>query len=133
MIRRHHSYLPQYSSTVEVQIFGIRKNQDVRKTLRFFSERRVTTHFVDLKERAASPGELQRFVQKFGIGALIDKASRRYAELGLGTVRYDDARWLTKLAEEPLILVLPLVRCQHNVTIGLREREWQAWVEALKR
>jgi len=116
-------------TTVDVQIFGIRKNQDVRKALRFFSERRVTTHFVDLKERAASPGELQRFVQKFGIGALIDKASRRYAELGLGTVRYDDARWLTKLAEEPLILVMPLVRCQHKVTVGLAEREWQAWLD----
>ena len=114
---------------MEVQIFGIKKNRDVRKALRFFSERRVTTHFVDLKERAASPGELQRFVQKFGIGGLIDKASRRYAELGLGTVRYDDARWLITLAEEPLILVMPLVRCQHRVTVGLAECEWQAWLD----
>lgn len=132
MIRRHHSYKPQYLNTVEVQIFGIKKNRDVRKALRFFSERRVTTHFVDLKERAASPGELQRFVQKFGIGALIDKASRRYAELGLGTVRYDDARWLMTLAEEPLILVMPLVRCQHRVTVGLAECEWQAWLDMPK-
>ena len=45
---------------MEVQIFGIRKNADTRKALRFFSERRIHTHFVDLAERAASLGELKR-------------------------------------------------------------------------
>ncbi len=117
---------------MEVQIFGIQKNQDTRKALRFFSERRIQVHFVDLKERAASRGELQRFAQKFGVSALIDKTSRRYAELGLGTVRYDDDRWLAKLVDEPLVLALPLVRCQHRVTIGLAEEEWKSWAEVAK-
>ncbi len=53
---------------MEVQIFGIKKSPDTRKALRFFAERRVKTHFVDLQERAASPGELGRFVQKSRIG-----------------------------------------------------------------
>ena len=56
---------------MEVQIFGIKKSSDTRKALRFFSERRIKTHFVDLNERAASLGELRRFAQKFGAGALI--------------------------------------------------------------
>ena len=56
----------------EVQIFGTRGCADTRKALRFFSERRVKAHFVDLKERAASKGELRRFAQKFGITALVD-------------------------------------------------------------
>jgi arsenate reductase len=118
---------------MEVQVFGTHKHADVRKALRFFSERRITVHFVDLKERAASKGELQRFAQKFGVGALIDKNSKRYAELGLGVVRYDDARWLDTLAEEPLVLRVPLVRCQHKVTIGVAEDEWGSWVEAGKK
>ena len=117
---------------MDVQIFGIQKNQDTRKALRFFSERRIKAHFVDLKERPVSKGELQRFAQKFGVGALIDKASRRYAELGLGVARYDDARWLEELAEEPLVLRLPLVRWQHNVTVGLAEDDWKSWVEGRK-
>ncbi len=117
---------------MDVQIFGTHKHADVRKALRFFSERRVKVHFVDLKERAASRGELQRFAQKFGVSALIDKDSKRYAELGLGVVRYDDDRWLDKLAEEPLVLRVPLVRCQHKVTIGLAETEWKSWIEAGK-
>ncbi len=117
---------------MDVQVFGTHKHADVRKALRFFSERRVNVHFVDLKERAASKGELQRFAQKFGISALIDKNSKRYGELGLGVVRYDDSRWLGKLVEEPLVIRVPLVRCQHKVTIGLAEDEWNSWVEAAK-
>jgi arsenate reductase len=58
---------------MEVQIFGIKKSPDTRKALRFFAERRVKAHFVDLQERAASPGELKRFAQKFGVEALIDR------------------------------------------------------------
>jgi arsenate reductase len=33
---------------VEVQIFGVRKSADTRAALRFFAERRIKVHFVDL-------------------------------------------------------------------------------------
>jgi arsenate reductase-like glutaredoxin family protein len=117
---------------MEVQIFGVKKSSDTRKALRFFAERRIKTHFVDLNERAASPGELKRFAQKFGVTRLIDLNSRRYAELGLGATRLTDERWLDKLALEPLLLTVPLVRWQHRLTVGLAEREWQSWIEADK-
>lgn len=117
---------------MEVQIFGTSKSQDTKKAQRFFAERRVKVHFVDLKERAASKGELQRFSQKFGLTALIDKQSRRYQELGLGVVRYGDERWIDTLVEEPQVLVQPLVRWQHKVTIGLAEDEWKRWIETAK-
>lgn len=117
---------------MEVQIFGTAKSKETRAAQRFFAERRVKVHFVDLKERAASKGELQRWAQKFGVTALIDKTSRRYAELGLGAARLDDARWLEKLSLEPLLLVMPLVRWQHKVTIGDAAEDWNAWIEAAK-
>ncbi len=113
---------------MEVQVFGTKKCSDTRKALRFFSERRVKTHFVDLNERAASLGELRRFVQKFGVERLIDRESRRFQDLGLAQARYGDERWLEKLADEPLMLKTPLVRCQHQLTIGLDEAAWKGWV-----
>ena len=64
--------------SMDVQIFGVKKNPETRKALRFFAERRVKTHFVDLTERAASLGELRRFAQKFGVSALIDESSKRF-------------------------------------------------------
>lgn len=112
---------------MEVQIFGVKKSAETRKAQRFFAERRVKTHFVDLMERAASPGELRRFAQKFGVEALVDRESRRFAELGLGPSRYGEERWLQILADEPLLLVMPLVRWQHQLTIGPAEATWRAW------
>lgn len=113
---------------MEVQIFGTKKHPDTRKALRFFAERRVKTHFVDLAERAASPGELARFAQRFGVGALVDRGGRRFAELGLQHATYSDARWLERLVEEPLLLAQPLTRFQQRLTIGLAESDWKAWV-----
>jgi len=113
---------------MDVQIFGVKKNADTRKALRFFAERRVKTHFVDLDERAASRGELTRYVQKFGIAALIDEQSRRYADLGLRTARYGDERWLEILMDEPSILKMPLVRHGNALTIGAAETTWKSWL-----
>ena len=115
---------------MEVQVFGTQKSQDTRRALRFWSERRVKVHFVDLKERAASKGELQRFVQRFGISPLIDRTSRRYLELGLGASRLPDERWLNLLAEEPLLLTQPLTRFGGKLTIGSAEDEWTRWIDA---
>ena len=113
---------------MEVQIFGIQKDADTRKALRFFAERRVRTHFVDLRERAASLGELRRFAQKFGAARLVDRESKRFAELGLRSAALSEERWLDKLVEEPMILRMPLVRQQQRLTVGPAEAEWKAWV-----
>jgi len=117
---------------MEVQIFGTRKNADTRRAQRFFAERRVRVHFVDFAERAASIGELRRFAQKFGVGALIDKSSRRYLDLGLQHSRMSDDRWLEVLADEPLLLAQPLSRCGPKLTLGADEAEWKRWVDAAK-
>lgn len=113
---------------MQVQIFGTRKDAETRRALRFFSERRVQTHFVDLTQRAASPGELRRFAQRFGVSALIDRESRRYQELGLAHASLSDARWLEKLVEEPALLRTPLVRHADRLTLGEAESEWRHWV-----
>ena len=112
---------------MEVQIFGVRKSADTRKALRFFAERRIKTHFVDLQERPAAPGELRRFAQRFGTESLVDRDSRRFHELGLGAARLSDERWLEKLAVEPLLLRIPLVRCLQRLTVGDGEKEWREW------
>ena len=110
-------------------MFGIRRSADTRAALRFFSERRIKTHLVDLNERAASLGELRRFAQKFGVPALIDRNSKRFAELGLASARLSDERWLETLSLEPLLLRVPLVRHQRDLTIGLAPETWTIWIE----
>jgi arsenate reductase len=116
------------SRQLEVQIFGIKKSADTRKALRFFSERRITTHFVDLLERPAALGELRRFAQKFGVMALVDKESKRFDELGLRYAQLSDDRWLEKLSAEPLLLRIPLVRNANQLVIGADEDTWKGWI-----
>ena len=68
---------------INVQIFGFKDDQDTRKALRFFSERRIAVHFVDLAERPAAPGELRR------VNLLVQDPDRYAATGGWGYASYD--------------------------------------------
>ncbi|MBA3889387.1 MAG: arsenate reductase [Gemmatimonadaceae bacterium] len=111
-------------------MFGVKKSADTRKALRFFAERRVRTHFVDFDERAPALGELRRFVQKYGIEALIDREGNAFTEMGLRYATYSEQRMLEKIMEEPRLLRLPLARQigGGGLTVGLAESEWKGWV-----
>ena len=112
---------------MDVQIFGVKNDADVRKAERFFKERRVKIHFMDFKQRAPSKGELKRFFQKFGEQRLIDRDAKRFKALGLHAAYYGDDRWLEIACEEPLILRQPLVRSGNHLSVGLAEEEWKTW------
>ncbi len=115
---------------MEVQIFGTKSCAETRKALRFFKERRIRTHFVDLKERPASAGELKRFAQKFGAAALLDREGKRYRERGLHAAHISEARILPLLEEEPALLVTPLMRSGNLLSVGWNEPQWREWTAA---
>jgi len=115
---------------MDIQVFGTKKCADTRRALRFFQERRVKVHFVDLKERAASAGELRRFIQKFGVDALVDRSGKRYQEMGLASAERGERWWLETLPEEPGLLRTPLVRWRQALTLGVDEPTWKSWLEA---
>ncbi len=113
---------------MDVQIFGVKNDADVRKAERFFKERRIKIHFMDFKQRNPSKGELRRFFQKFGEEQLIDRDSKRFRALGLHTAYYGDERWLEIACDEPMILRQPLVRSGNNLSVGPAEAQWKEWV-----
>ena len=119
---------------MEVQIFGLKKSADTRKALRFFAERRIRTHFVDLAERDIAVGELQRFVGKFGIEAVLDRASKRFEELGLRHSTMSEGRWMDRLLVDPGLLRLPLTRRLggSGLTVGHAESDWKEWINSAK-
>jgi arsenate reductase-like glutaredoxin family protein len=115
---------------VNVQIFGFTDCQDTRKAQRFFAERRIAVHFVDLRERPAAKGELRRFAERFGAAALIDRGSARFKALGLHVAGDSPQRLLDRALTEPRLLKTPLVRNAGKVTIGYVPQDWQAWLNA---
>jgi arsenate reductase-like glutaredoxin family protein len=117
---------------VNVQIFGFHDCQDTRKAQRFFAERRIPVHFVDMKERPPSKGELKRFGDRFG-AACIDKESAAYKTLRLRLALDSPQRLVERALTEPRLLRTPLVRNGGKVTIGHARDEWQAWIDADKK
>ena len=114
---------------MNVQVFGFKDCQDTRKALRFFSERRIAVHFVDLREKPASKGELRRFADKHGAAALIDKTAPRFKELGLHVSGDSPQRQLERALVEPRLLKTPLVRIDQRVSVGYAADDWAAWLE----
>lgn len=110
---------------MEVQIFGTRKCRDTQKALRFFKERRVKVHMVDLDQRPASPGELRRFVQKFGAEALLDREGARFRNRGLHVAHLPESRIVPMLEEDSLLLRTPLVRAGNRLAIGNSPDDWK--------
>jgi arsenate reductase-like glutaredoxin family protein len=112
----------------EVQIFGTRKCRDTQKALRFFKERRVRIHHVNLEERPASGRELERFARRFGVEALLDREGKRFRDRGLHVAHLPESRILPLLEEDPLLLRTPLVRSGEKLAIGHEPKRWAEMV-----
>ena len=113
-----------------VQLFGHAKSKTTRKAQRWFSERRIDVHFVDLRKRGPSPGELRRFVQKFGVEGVLDPQSAAYQAKGLQYVSASDDDWITRMVTDPGVLLLPLVRGGKELAVGDDEPGWQRAADA---
>jgi arsenate reductase-like glutaredoxin family protein len=117
---------------VNVQVFGFKDCQETRKALRFFSDRRIAVHFVNLEEKPASRGELRRFADRYGAAALIDRDSPRFRALGLHVSGDSPQRQLERALTEPRLLRTPLVRVDQRVSIGGAPDDWAAWIAAAR-
>ncbi len=109
-----------------VQIFGVKNSQATRAAERFFKERRVQIQFVDLNQKPMSPGEIRRFVERFGLTALLDAEGKSYVEAGLKYMKLADADLLGRIERDPKLLRLPLVRAANRLSVGHDEESWKA-------
>lgn len=115
-----------------VQIFGVKNSSDTRAAERFFKERQVGIQFVDLKQKAMAPGEIKRFIDRFGLAKLIDSEGKSYLDAGLKYLKISDSEMLAKIERDPKLLKLPLVRTANRLSIGHDEEAWTAMLEAVK-
>lgn len=113
----------------DIQVFGSDDSASTRAAQRFFRERRVVVHYVDLRKRPIAPGELRRFVERLGARALVDETSRAYRDAGLAHLAMDDQGIVDRLLRDARLLRLPLVRHGNEVTAGRAETTWAAWLK----
>ncbi len=113
----------------DIQIFGRDDSAATRSALRFFRERRVVVHYVDIQKRGIAPAELRRFTQRLGAATLLDETARPYRDQGLAHLSLDEVGIVARLLSDPRLLRLPLARHGNEVTAGLDERTWAAWLK----
>ncbi|MDR1931733.1 MAG: glutaredoxin [Spirochaetales bacterium] len=113
-----------------MQIYGARKCAITKKAERFFRDRGIAYHFVDLTQRALSKGELENIRRGLEAGeSLIDTESAAYKKRGMAYMVYDEAE---ELLADPLLLRTPVLREGVRVIVGDDEKAWKALAAELK-
>jgi arsenate reductase len=111
-----------------IQIFGRAKCRDTRAAQRFFAERRIPVHYVDLAERGLSKGELQNVARAVGLRTLYDATKDT-------TVRYaapSETKLTEMLLADPRLLKTPIVRDGPRAACGADPDAWQAFADAAR-
>jgi len=119
------------ASPSPVQVFGSESDRGSRAALRFFKERRIDVHFVDLRKRPMAAGELRRFVERLGARAIADTDGKAWRDAGLGFLSMDDSELAERLLADQRLLRLPLVRSGSRFAAGRDEAGWKAMVASL--
>ena len=115
---------------MNVQLFGTKKCAESRKAERFFKERGVKLHVVDLAQKGMSAGELRNVAARVGgMEALIDREGKRYADRGLRHMAPTGPRVEQALVDDPLLLRTPIVRADGWATVGYAAEVWQRWID----
>lgn len=114
------------SNMVNVQIFGVKNSQATRAAERFFKERRVAFQLVDLTKKPMAPAEIKRFIDRFGLAALLDTEGKAWIDAGLKYLKVSDSEMLQRIERDSKLLRLPLIRGGNRLSVGHDEDSWKA-------
>ncbi len=104
-----------------IQIFGTKKCKESAKAQRFFKERNIKVHFVDLADKGISKGELQNISRSVPFAELIDAESKEYEKLNLKYMKFNPE---DEILLHPLIIKTPIVRSGKNAVCGFKPEIW---------
>ena len=113
-----------------VQVFGTPTSEATRAALRFFKERRLEVHLVDIHRKPMAPGELRRFVDRLGARALADTEGRAWRDAGLGYISMSDLDLAERLLNDQRLLNIPLVRIENGFAAGHNSVAWKSLVSS---
>jgi arsenate reductase (glutaredoxin) len=109
---------------MNIQILGTEKCQETKKAQRYFKERGIPFHFVNLAEKGLSKGELSRIKAAVGMDSLMDREGKEYARRNLKYLTHDVEE---ELLNHPLLIKTPIVRNGQKATVGYAPQVWKEW------
>ncbi|MGL5541035.1 MAG: arsenate reductase family protein [Erysipelotrichaceae bacterium] len=112
---------------MNIQIFGKKKCFETQKALRWFKERRISAHYIDILDKGLSAKEYESVKRAVkGLDALIDTASPLYRTLYIENQQSEQAKE-AKLLEHPALFKTPIVRNGKQATAGYQPEIWKTW------
>ena len=113
---------------MNIQIFGKAKCFDTKKAERYFKERGIKYHSVDIVKFGLSKGEYQSVKKAAGsMEALINENSKEYEKFYIKYLgSQDDVE--ERLLENPGMFKTPIVRSGKKATVGYQPEVWASWL-----
>lgn len=116
-----------------IQIFGTPKCKATRAAQRFFADRGIKVHSIDLTEKGLSKGELTSVGRAVGgLAALFDATSQRVKDRGLQYSAPNEERLLQLFMQDSLLVRTPIVRWGQRASVGADEASWKVFAEGVK-
>jgi arsenate reductase (glutaredoxin) len=115
---------------LNVQIFGVKNSQATRAAERFFKERRIPFQLVDLSKKPMALAEIKRFIDRFGLPAILDTEGKSWIDAGLKYLKVSDSEMLGRIERDPKLLRLPLVRGGKHLSFGHDEEAWKLMLQS---
>jgi arsenate reductase-like glutaredoxin family protein len=110
---------------MNIQIFGTKRCKETQKAERYFKERRIPFHFINLTEKGISKGELENIKRAVPIDDLFDDEAKQFKKRNLEFMVYDKKE---ELLNDPLLFKTPIVRNGKFTTIGYQPDIWKVWI-----
>ena len=101
-----------------LQLIGRPSCKDTRKAERFFKERNIDFHYVDLDKKELSPGELKSIFNSILPSDLINKNSKEFEKKGLQYMDFDPEE---ELLTNQKLLFTPIIREKNRAILGYDE------------
>ncbi|RKX83153.1 MAG: ArsC family transcriptional regulator [Spirochaetes bacterium] len=111
---------------MNIQIIGTKKSNNTKKAIRFFKERNIKFHFMDLNERKISEGELSNVLARVSVDDLLDTESQSYKKRGFAYMEFDP---IEEILEDNMLMRTPVVRNGKEVTVGNNIEVWKQWLK----
>jgi arsenate reductase len=111
---------------MEVQVIGTLKCKNTQKAIRFFKDRGIKIHFLDLNEKKLSKGELRNISNSIPIEELIDREGKQFKKRNMEYMVFDTAE---EILEDPLLIKTPIVRYKGKATSGHEPNQWKSMIK----
>lgn len=108
-----------------IQIFGTKKCKDTAKAVRYFKERNIQVHLVDLAEKGMSRGELKNITRNIPVEELIDVNSKAYEKRNLKYIKHNIEE---ELLSDGTMFRTPVVRDGLKSSVGYTPDLWKEWL-----